>query len=593
MHDHKIINVTLSLRRRPGHDPIPTFDDYIGCPPRERLPQDEFARRYGASVADVALTKDHYQSFGLAVDHHLARRHIYLTGTAAQFNAAFGVELHEYEITGSSGTLPFHAHATPMVIPEHLSDVVTNVMKLNTEPRHQSTLKRVDAVRPDVTYQAGQAYQQGVNFYTTLYNAPAAFGTGVSIAVVALPGGGDWALSDVALTKTHYGVAGSGSITTVTIDNIVLGSNAPEVTVDITNCILYSVGANVVLYKAIAMEEIISRVAFPNPGDIVCDIISISYGGPEPDGAEIPATTWEDAAMNNVTIFAASGDDGPVDARTHTQIGPQYPASCPWVTGVGGTTIQTVTAAPISFTNYAEVVWGNLSVASGGGISVMYARPNYQSAAGITFPPIEYPPPAVVAGGGTSIYYAGTVAAGVLSSGAAGRGVPDIAAVADGKSAPPFYWNGVLQDGSPGTIAFSGTSLAAPMMAGMFARVIASLQRPLGFINPTLYHGRGSFLISLNTGSGDNTVIAGPNAPLPPGETINPASPGPVLVHGYPPTSAPFSWNACTGLSSIRWTLFVNYVARTVKPIWVKIIASNTSGQATSHVSGPWNVSTS
>ena len=38
MPDDEIIQVVLSVRRRPGHDPIPDFASYIGCPKRDRLP---------------------------------------------------------------------------------------------------------------------------------------------------------------------------------------------------------------------------------------------------------------------------------------------------------------------------------------------------------------------------------------------------------------------------------------------------------------------------------------------------------------------------------------------------------------------------
>ncbi len=68
------ITAFLRLRRRPDHDPIPGFSDYLNCPPRQRLDEGEFALRYGAADADVASVKTHYEQLGLSTSHHMARR---------------------------------------------------------------------------------------------------------------------------------------------------------------------------------------------------------------------------------------------------------------------------------------------------------------------------------------------------------------------------------------------------------------------------------------------------------------------------------------------------------------------------------------
>ncbi len=127
------ITVFLRLRRRPGHDPIPSFSDYLNCPPRRRLGEDEFARRYGASDEDVAAIKDHYEQLGFSTDHHMARRHVHLTGTA-QFNQAFNVELQDYEKLHGKDVVQFRSHAAAPEVPDRLADLILGVHDLENEP---------------------------------------------------------------------------------------------------------------------------------------------------------------------------------------------------------------------------------------------------------------------------------------------------------------------------------------------------------------------------------------------------------------------------------------------------------------------------
>ena len=73
-----IVSVTVVLRRKPGHIPLPKMEDYIGCPPRTRLSVDEFvAKHVSASQAEVDALVKHVSSFGIQYrDSHLARRHV-------------------------------------------------------------------------------------------------------------------------------------------------------------------------------------------------------------------------------------------------------------------------------------------------------------------------------------------------------------------------------------------------------------------------------------------------------------------------------------------------------------------------------------
>jgi subtilase family serine protease len=144
----------------------------------------------------------------------------------------------------------------------------------------------------------------------------------------------------------------------------------------------------------------------------MADIISNSYGS-----LEFGGETGLDSVYNvNKPILFSSGDNG-----TPTS----YPCASPYVTCVGGTTLNVNGA----FQRVSETGWAG----SGGGCSQFEAKPSYQSGNGIT----------------------------VCSS---TRATPDIAAIAD-----PATGVAVWDSGNGGYFLVGGTSLATPVMAGIFA----------------------------------------------------------------------------------------------------------------------------
>ncbi len=108
-------------------------------------------------------------------------------------------------------------------------------------------------------------------------------------------------------------------------------------------------------------------------------VLSQSYG--EAESCEAPSIAKADhllfaaAALEGVSVFASSGDDG---AAQPTCDGTSYiksaslPAGDPLVTGVGATSL---TAAQPSGTYESETAWNDEYGASGGGYSTLYSRP--------------------------------------------------------------------------------------------------------------------------------------------------------------------------------------------------------------------------
>jgi kumamolisin len=159
----------------------------------------------------------------------------------------------------------------------------------------------------------------------------------------------------------------------------------------------------------------------------------------------------EFAAAEGISVFAASGDCGSADGTSG--ISTNFPASDPFVTGVGGTDLSlSSTGAWEGETAWSGNVTGAISPGcenqggSGGGFSP-FPRPYWQVGEGVPSAPAD-------------------------------RGVPDVSAVAT----PGVE---IVKGGT--TEGVGGTSLATPIWAGIAAIADQSAGAPLGFLNPELY----------------------------------------------------------------------------------------------------------
>jgi subtilase family serine protease len=168
--------------------------------------------------------------------------------------------------------------------------------------------------------------------------------------------------------------------------------------------------------------------------------------------------TYQQAAAQGVSVFAASGDGGAANTDLQGRLFPFptviFPASDPNVTAVGGTEIN---PPPPGITSYsAEQVWNDGFGAGGGGYSVVFARPGYQN--------------------------------GVVTN--AMRGLPDIAYNSAVISAINIY-ESFDPTTSPGWALIAGTSAATPQWAALAALADNYAanhgKAPLGFLNPALY----------------------------------------------------------------------------------------------------------
>jgi subtilase family serine protease len=346
--------------------------------------------------------------------------------------------------------------------------------------------------------------------FTGLYQAGDR-GTGQTIAVYELEPD---AAADIRTYQKCYGT--KVRISHVSVDGGAGGgAGSGEAALDIEQLIGLAPGARLLVYDGPNSNS-------DNPGSGPYDtftriisqdrasVVSNSWGECEPvEGATDAAAEnvlFEEAAAQGQTIVSAAGDEGAQDCYNGTgqgdgQLAVDDPASQPFVTGVGGTTM-TATGPPPT-----ETVWdGNLTDtgalayglgAGGGGISTLWAMPSYQLDAPAALNVIE---PAVqplcqISGGNC-------------------REVPDVAADADPASGYLIYYNGgdTVKRYPAGWQGTGGTSGASPVWAALFALADAlpgCAGAPIGFANPALYGAaaQGESTYFNDVGSGNNDFL--------------------------------------------------------------------------------------
>lgn len=205
-------------------------------------------------------------------------------------------------------------------------------------------------------------------------------------------------------------------------------------------------------------------------------------------------------ALQGVSVLFASGDSGvanrynagypdsclnadlPYVDNNGTRYSPSFPATCPYITAVGATTLRGRDPAS---GERAVSAFG-----SGGGFSNVFPTPPYQAAAVDAFFAAGHAPRY-----GSRVYN---------DSGAA-RGFPDVAAIGDNVAT---VFNG-------STLGVGGTSASAPIFAGIVTLLnearLAAGKGPVGFLNPTLYAHPEAFT-DITMGSNPGCGTAGFNA---------------------------------------------------------------------------------
>lgn len=349
---------------------------------------------------------------------------------------------------------------------------------------------------PDCGGQASQISCYGPAQIQQAYGLPALYARGISgqgttIAIVD-PYGSPTIASDLSVFDAEFGLPAppslqviqpAGQIPAYSAADSSRVSWAIETTLDVEYAHAVAPAANIVLAETpitqagsilglpqiVAAEEYVLNHYHP-------DVISQSFTLTEqtlPSKAAVDALrgAYLEADSRHVTVVAGSGDSGATNTGLdgvsyYLHPVTSYPASDPLVTSVGGTELHldangNRTGPDTGWndtydgaTNHFD--YGNAGpnpLASGGGTSVLFARPAYQDS--------------------------------VRNVVGNARGVPDVSMSAACSAPADVYFS----DGprSSGWYPACGTSEAAPLFAGVVALAGQVAGRPLGLINPALY----------------------------------------------------------------------------------------------------------
>jgi kumamolisin len=437
------IEATVVLRRRAGAE---AFD------PSLRLSREEFAARMGADSADAAAVATTLSALGVRVlSTDLPSRRVRVAGTAAVLGRVFGTRLEAVTSRAADGAEVQHRNRAGMLmIPASLDGIVTAVLGLDDRPQARAEFRIAEARAVAVSYTPLDLAE--------LYRFPAKFdGAGETIAIIEL--GGGFAQKELDNYFTGLGITGP-KVTAVGVDGAknVPGGDAAgadgEVLLDIEVAGALSPGADIVVYFAPNTDAgFVDAVSEATHAAVTPTAISISWGQNE-DAWTAQARhaldqAFVDAASLGITVTAAAGDNGSSDGARDGRDHADFPASSPHVLACGGTTLRSAAGQVKS-----ETVWNNGvgAGATGGGVSDVFPLPSWQKSAGVP----------------------------ASSRGTAGRGVPDVAAVAD-----PTTGYEVLVDGEKKV--YGGTSAVAPLWAALVARLAQATGQPLGLLHPRLY----------------------------------------------------------------------------------------------------------
>jgi subtilase family serine protease len=482
---------------------------------------DQYRAQFAPTSAQVATVSQWLTSSGLTVDqvgpdgHYLA-----VSGSASAVESAFAAQIGTYVVNSK----PERAPASDLSVPDNVAASVLAVSGLATFGHRvqandlgapdgfvngdQCSSYYGQKVATDQPSFAGGSVPYAVCGYTPsqlrgTYGVAKGLGSGQTVAITDAFHA-DTLEADANTYATNHGdpafasgqFDSSRSFTEPPADSTLVsdcGGNGwyGEQALDVEAVHAMATSANVMYYGATSCYDddllaALSRIVSDNHASIVTNSWGepIYYVGTDHhvhstlDANLINAyeTVFQQGAAQGIGFYFSSGDNGDEKANTGVTF-PDYPASDPWVTAVGGTSLAVGSDNKRKFeTGWGTAKWGLdkmgkhwtsiakfLYGAGGGDAAGVFSRPSYQI--------------------------------GVVQDGSNGRAVPDIGLDADPTTGMLV---GETQSfplasryGAAGThygeYRIGGTSLASPLMAGVSAAFQGTQGKRTGFANPWIY----------------------------------------------------------------------------------------------------------
>ncbi len=444
------LNIALPLRNEAQLDTLlqqlydpqsPSFHQFLSV--------EEFTDRFGPTADDYAAVISYARKSGLTVTGTFPNRLVVnVAGSVATVEKAFHVSMGSYQhpYEPRSFYSPDREPSADLSVPLwHISGLD------NFSIPRPASLKRapdgnVSNARTSTTGSGPGGYFLGSDLRAAYYGSGSLTGTGQSVGLLEFAG---LNVSDVHNYFTAVGQPFNVTVTLVSADGS--STSCPTASCDDTE---QALDVEVAISMAPGMKSALvyisdtSDVAIFNrmASDNIAKSLSCSWGwSPADPSSDDPI--FKEFAAQGQNLFVASGDSGAYGRRSRYV----YPADDAYVTSVGGTDLVTNGAGGAW---KSETAW----VDSGGGISPNHiAIPSYQLTPGVI----------TTANKGSKTY----------------RNSPDVAAEANTDNY--ICYDGVCAGG------WGGTSFAAPRWAGYLAlanqQAVSHSDKPIGFINPTLY----------------------------------------------------------------------------------------------------------
>jgi len=580
----RLTNLTLVLRRTPARQEA--FEEFLRQQQDPESPQfhhwltaDQLGEGFGAGAETIEAVSSWLRGQGLQVGRvSRSGMRIEFEGTAASVGAAFGTQLHYYLVDGERRI----SAATAPRIPAFLSNAIVAVGGLETiheRPLHQQGPGGTGSERtgqPDLTSCSGSTCNHYITpaDFATIYDLNPVYGQGITGAgqTIAIIGRANVNLLDVENYQARLGMAVKDPVTVIPPNGVDPGppvtsppsdttttvvKDQGEATLDVTRASGTAPGATILLVisasSATTSGLTIASEYVVDSTPAAAQVMSISFSSCDLNATSAYVSLWDSifsqAAAEGVTVIVSSGDAGAATCDKAFTVPPASQAASPnaicassYATCVGGTEFADAGnpglywsssngTGRVSALGYIpEGAWnepvngsGAFQVAAtGGGVSSHIATPSWQAGLGLQ-----------------------------------GRGTPDVAFSAAGHDS--YFMcssigtgNCVLDSSSTFHFSgFSGTSAAAPSMAGIAALLNQKMGSAQGNLNPRLYAlaqspSNGVFhdvtVATSGVASCDVTVPSMCNNSTPGASALTGGLPGYLVGPGY---------DLATGLGSI------------------------------------------
>jgi len=562
--DVKTLTLALAVRNKAALESyVASLADPSSPNFRKFITPQQFAASYGQTPEAVAQVVSYLQSKGFVISQvHANKLLITVKATNAQIGSTFGTSVHNFV----TADLRYQAPASKPVIPAAIANVVTAVTGLSNKASFHSRSSKVpssgalagDIAPASTSSLGGQPGSYTVKDLASKYNINPLYtkgltGAGKTIGIATLAG---YNQSDAFAYWRALGLNVSSSrITDVLVDGGPLAADGPgsegagETTLDVEQAGGVAPGADMRVYLAPNADSGFLDVFAAAINENKVDVLSVSWGSPEiyndSNTADAFHSVFLQAAAQGIPVIAAAGDAGAFDINRNltypnctTLLTVDFPAADPLVLAAGGTTLPHTQAhryGPVTVPTERAWGWDYLkdyivghygsdlyyasyyTVGAGGGVSVQYSLPAYQSGlAGVQKSASAQSllcSNAFFFGSGS-----GYTDLADLPGGIAGRNLPDVSLNADPYSGYLSYQDGQWSAGG------GGTSYVAPQLNGILTLISSGLSGSgrLGAVNPQLYAAFKQY--GYGAGSPFKAITAGTNEYYRAGASYNPAT---------------------------------------------------------------------